>query len=85
MRNIVSRSYSPEWNYEFPRRVRWKLGDTVRIRVTDNYYWSRQVADFASADGDPLAMRMLSGEAHSGNNMLTFESDFRMPVMPKVE
>jgi GTPase SAR1 family protein len=83
--NIVKRRYDPDWNYEFPRRVRWKLGDTVRIRVTDNYYWSRHVADFASADGDPLAMRMLSGEVHSGNNMLTFESDFRMPVMPKIE
>jgi len=37
------------------------------------------------ADGDPLAMRMLSGEVHAGNNMLTFESDFRMPAMPKIE
>ncbi len=83
--SIVKRRYDPDWNYEFPRRVRWKLGDTVRVRVTDNYYWGRPVADIASADGDPLAMRMLSGEVHSGNNTLTFESDFRMPVMPKIE
>jgi hypothetical protein len=83
--NIVKRRYDPDWDYEFPRRVRWKLGDSVRIRVTDNYYWSRPVADIASADGDPLAMRLLSGEVHSGNNMLTFESDFRMPTMPKIE
>jgi hypothetical protein len=83
--NIVKRRYDPDWNYEFPRRVRWKLGDTVRVWVTDNYYWNRHVADFASADGDPLAMRMLSGEVRAGNNMLTFESDFRMPVMPKIE
>ncbi|HZY85447.1 MAG TPA: hypothetical protein VFE78_11495, partial [Gemmataceae bacterium] len=82
---IVKRRYDPDWDYEFPRRVRWKLGDSVRILVTDNYYWGRQVADIASADGDPLAMRMLSGEVHSGNNMLTFESDFRVPAMPKIE
>jgi hypothetical protein len=83
--NIVKRRYDPDWNYEFPRRVRWKLGDTVRIRVTDNYYWSRPVADIASADGDPLAMRMISGEVHSGTTMVSFESDFRMPTMPKIE
>ncbi|HEY7423236.1 MAG TPA: hypothetical protein VH682_03245 [Gemmataceae bacterium] len=83
--NIVARSYQPEWNYEFPRRVRWKLGDSVRILVTDKYYWDRRVADISSDGNDPLAMRMLSGEVNSGKNSLTFGSDFAMPAMPKIE
>ncbi len=83
--NIVARSYQPEWNYEFPRRVRWKLGDSVRIIVTDNYYWDRKVAEIASEENDSLAIRLLDGELHSGKNTLTFESDFKMPVLPKIE
>jgi hypothetical protein len=83
--NIVSRNYNPEWGYEFPRRVRWKLGDAVRIVVTDHYFWDRQVVEIASPDGDPLAIRLLGGETQSGKNRLTFESDFPMPQMPKVE
>jgi hypothetical protein len=82
---IVKRSYDPEWNYEFPRPVRWKLGDSVRIRVTDHYYWRRQVVEIASDDNDLLAMRLLSGEVHSGSNMVTFSSDFAMPKLPKIE
>jgi hypothetical protein len=83
--NIVPRNYQPEWNYEFPRRVRWKLGDSVRIIVTDNYYWYRCAGDISSEENDPLAMRLLSGEASVGKNSLTFESDFTMPAMPKIE
>ena len=83
--NIVPRNYQPEWNYEFPRRVRWKLGDSVRIVVTDNYYWDRRVAEISSEENDPLAMRLLSGEVNAGKNSLMFESDFTMPVMPKIE
>jgi GTPase SAR1 family protein len=83
--NIVTRSYQPEWNYEFPRRIRWKLGDSVRIFVTDNYYWDRKVAEIVSEESDPLAMRLLSGEVHSGKHTLTFESDFSVPTIPKIE
>lgn len=83
--NIVARSYQPQWNYEFPRRIRWKLGDNVRIRVTDKYYWDRPVGDVWSEDNDPLGIRMLSGEIPVGTNTLTFESDFRMPELPKIE
>jgi hypothetical protein len=83
--NIVARNYQPEWNYEFPRRIRWKLGDRVRIVVTDNYYWDRRVVEISSDENDPLAMRFLSGEANSGKNSLTFASDFAMPVLPKIE
>jgi hypothetical protein len=82
---IASRSYNPDWNYEFPRRVRWKLGDSVRILVTDHYYWDRKVVEIASADGDPLGMRLLTGEAQAGRNSVIFESDFTMPEMPKIE
>jgi hypothetical protein len=83
--SIVARSYQPQWNYEFPRRIRWKLGDNVRIRVTDKYYWDRPVGDVWSEDNDPLGIRMLSGEIPVGTNTLTFESDFRMPDLPKIE
>ncbi len=83
--NIVPRSSTPEWNYEFPRRVRWKLGDTVRIIVTDNYYWSRPVMHTGNADNDVLGMRLLSGDVELGKNRLTFASDFTMPAMPKIE
>jgi hypothetical protein len=82
---IVPRSYEPEWNYEFPRKVRWKRGDPVRIVVTDNYYWRRQVADIRSDEKDLLAMDWLSGEIEFGGNSLVFESDFQKPRMPKVE
>jgi hypothetical protein len=83
--NIVKRTYTPEWDYEFPRKVRWKLGDAVRIYVTDHYYWRRKVAELGSEEGDPLAMRLLSGEVASGTHRLTFQSDFAMPVLPKVD
>src|SRR5262249_14920416 len=32
---IVRNRYDPEWNYEFPRKIRWKLGEPVRIRVME--------------------------------------------------
>jgi hypothetical protein len=83
--NIVSRSYSPEWNYEFPRRVRWKLGEPVRIIVTDHYYWKRTVLSTGNEDGEALGMRLLSGDVEVGKNRLTFESDFTVPAMPRIE
>jgi GTPase SAR1 family protein len=83
--NIVSRNYNPEWNYEFPRRIRWKLGDTVRIFVTDHYYWTRPLLHLGNEDSDVLGMRLLSGAVEVGANRLTFESDFTMPAMPKIE
>jgi len=83
--NIVARSYQPQWSYDFPRRIRWKLGDNVRIRVTDKYFWDRPVGDVWSEDNDLLGIRMLSGEIPVGTNTLTFESDFRMPELPKIE
>src|SRR5262249_1679470 len=77
--------YEPEWDYEYPRRIRWKLGDPVTIRVIDNDWRKRVVVEVSSAEGELLAMRMLNGEVWSGNNHVTFESDFRMPVLPNIE
>ena len=82
---IIKNRYDPDWDYEFPRRVRWKLGEPVRVRVFDHDYWRRQVVEVASDDGDPLAMRLLSGEARNGDNLLHFESDFAMPTLPRLE
>ncbi len=83
--NITVNKYDPEWNYEFDRPVRWKLGDKVVVRVTDHDWKDRVVVEIASADGDPLGMRLLAGEASAGPNRLTFESDFAMPALPRIE
>ena len=83
--NFVPRAYQPQWEYEFPRRIRWKLGDSVRVLVTDHYYWNRPVADVSCGGDDPLAMRWLNGDVEWGNNSVTFESDFIMPALPKIE
>jgi hypothetical protein len=80
---IVHRSYEPEWDYEFNRKVRWKAGDAVRIIVTDNYFWKRKVAD-ETFDG-VLAMRNLSGEVEVRHGSLTFASDFTMPTLPRAD
>ncbi|HKA02295.1 MAG TPA: hypothetical protein VKE70_37545, partial [Candidatus Solibacter sp.] len=83
--NIIKNRYDPDWDYEFPRRIRWKLGDPVIVRVFDHDWRKRQVLEYRSEDGDPLAMRLLSGATWSGRNGITFESDFTMPKLPKVE
>src|SRR5262249_18320228 len=80
---IVKRSYDPEWDYEFPRKVRWKLGDPVRVIVTDNYYWRRRVGD--GTFDDPLALSKLAGEVQTGYGTLTFPSDFALPRLRKAE
>jgi hypothetical protein len=82
---ICRNAYDPEWNFEFPRRIRWKLGDPVRVRVTEHSWKDRIVMDVASADDDPLAFRLLSGELWSGGNHLSFESDFSFPALPTIE
>lgn len=83
--NIVKNQYTPEWEYEFPRAIRWKLGDPVKIIVTDHDWKDRVVMTIESEDGDPLALRLLSGEVASGPNRMVFESDFRVPVLPRIE
>jgi hypothetical protein len=80
---IVKRSYQPEWDYEFPRKVRWKRGDPVRIIVTDNYFWKRRMGDVTF--DDPLALGKLGADVEVPYGTLTFVSDFRIPRLPKVE
>lgn len=82
---IVKRSAEPEWNYPFPRLIKWKIGDKVRIRVIDHYFWRRTLLDVTSEEGDLLSMKLLSGALSSGKNSLVFESDFGMPVLPRIE
>jgi hypothetical protein len=63
--------------------VRWKLGDSVRVIVTDNYFWKRKVAD--ETFEDDLDILKLSDEVEVNHGSLTFSSDFKMPSLPKVE
>jgi hypothetical protein len=83
--NITVNSYRPEWNYEFPRRVRWQLGDPIRVRVTDHDYWDRVILDVVSSDNDPLALALLNGEISVGASRLLFTTDFSMPSLPAIE
>ncbi len=61
------------------------MGDSVRLVVTDHYYWNRTVCVIESDSGDPFALRLVSGEVTSGKQRLVFESDFHLPVLPKIE
>ena len=82
---VVANRYDPEWDYEFARPVRWKLGDRVVIRVTDHDWQDRVVVEIASAEDDPLALRLLGGEASAGGNRFVFASDFALPALPPIE
>jgi hypothetical protein len=82
---VVLNSCDPQWDYEFPRAIRWKLGDAVRIRVSEHSWKTAVALELASEDGEPLAMRLLTGEVWSGKNWLRFESDFKLPELPKIE
>jgi len=82
---IAQNRYDPEWNYEFPRRIRWKLGDTVIIRVKEHSWSDKTMVELLSADNDVLAMRMLTGEVAIFDHRVTFASDFALPTLPKIE
>src|SRR5262249_13439493 len=59
--SVIKDSYRPIWDYTFPQPITWKLGDPVTIRLVD-YDWSAtDVYILNSRQGDPLAMRLLSG------------------------
>jgi hypothetical protein len=83
--HIVVNRYDPDWYYEFSRPIRWKQGDSVVVRVRDHDWKDRVVYEVFSGDGDPLAIRLLSGELQSGPHAVTFECDFAMPVLPGIE
>jgi hypothetical protein len=83
---VVRNTHRPIWDYTFPRRIRWKLGDPVTIKIYD-YDWSDSVLYvFNTRKDDPLAIRNLSGTikpSHGGRTSLTFASDFKMPKLTK--
>jgi hypothetical protein len=83
--NILKNDYDPKWNYEFPRSVTWKPGDTVRIIVRDHDFWGRTIIDYSSSDNDKLAMRLLNGKFEQDEHAIWFESDFKMPVVPDID
>jgi GTPase SAR1 family protein len=80
---VIKNNYIPQWNYTFPRKIRWKHGDRVRILVKDQYLWNRTLAEITW--DDPLAMRHLSGLVDFKNGSVRFESDFPMPQLPRAD
>jgi hypothetical protein len=79
---IVADSFDPVWNYEFPQSIRWRLGDSVRIRVIEFDYSNRTVLKIEPPADDPLAMRYLTGTIKAEGHQLVFESDFHPPTLP---
>ena len=86
--SVIRDSYRPIWDYTYPEPITWKLGDPITIRIID-YDWSAsEVYILNSRQGDPLAMRLLSGTikpAKGGRTSLVFSSDFTIPTLDKPE
>ena len=80
---IIYNQYDPQWDYEYPRPIKWKMGDQVVIRVTEHSWKDRIIMEVSSTD--PLGMKLLTGEVASGPNRIAFESTFAVPRLPKVE
>ena len=82
--SVIRDSYRPVWDYTFAEPITWKLGDPITIRIID-YDWSaNEVYVLHSRQGDPLAMRLLSGTikpTKGGRTTLVFASDFTMPEL----
>lgn len=82
---VIPDSFEPIWDYTFPKPVVWRLGDPVKITITDHDWKDSPVFTLNSPKGDPLAMRLLSNTirpAGGGRTLLVFESDFRIPELP---
>ena len=86
--SVIRDTHRPIWDYTFPRPITWKLGDPITIRIID-YDWSAsEVYTLNSRQGDPLAMRMLSGTirpSKGGATTLIFSSDFSIPTLNRPE
>ena len=86
--SVIRDSYHPIWDYTFAQPITWKLGDPVTIRLID-YDWSAsEVYTLNSRQGDPLAIRLLSGTvkpAKGGKTTLVFTSEFSMPKLSEPE
>jgi hypothetical protein len=83
----IPNSRDPNWNYTFPRPIRWKSGDSVVVRILDMDWSSEGTGVFrlTSAAGDPLALRLLTGEVRSAKlsrTRVVFSSDFAIPRLP---
>jgi hypothetical protein len=85
---VIPNSHRPIWDYTFPQAINWKVGDPITIRIID-YDWSAsEVYVLHSRQGDPLAMRLLSGTVKSskgGHTALVFSSDFTVPTLTQPE
>jgi GTPase SAR1 family protein len=86
--SVIRDSHRPIWDYHFPQPIAWKLGDPITIRIID-YDWSAtDVYTLHSAEGDPLAMKILTGTikpAKGGKTSLVFSSDFSIPTLSPPE
>jgi hypothetical protein len=83
--STIATGAAPMWDYEFPRRIRWKLGDPILIRVRDHNWSDRLMVEIALDPNDPLVLRQLSGEVQATDVRLTFDCDFAVPVLPRIE
>jgi GTPase SAR1 family protein len=84
---VIPNSHKPNWRYTFPT-IAWKLGDPVTIKVTDHDWSESTVVQLNSRQGDPLALKLLSGvvrPSKGGPTSIVFSSDFKMPVLPSPE
>ena len=83
---VIRDTHRPVWDYTFVQPITWKLGDPVTVRIID-YDWSAsEVYVLHSRQGDPLAIRTLSGTVtptKGGKTTLVFASDFAMPTLSK--
>ena len=86
--SVIRDSHRPIWDYTFPQPIVWKLGDPITIRIID-YDWSAsEIYTLHSQEGDPLAMKLLSGTikpAKGGKTSLVFSSDFSTPTLSRPE
>jgi hypothetical protein len=86
--SVIRDSHRPIWDYTFPQPITWTLGDPVTIRIID-YDWSAsEIYVLNSQEGDPLAMKLLSGTikpAKGGRTSLVFSSDFSIPTLSPPE
>jgi outer membrane protein assembly factor BamD (BamD/ComL family)/GTPase SAR1 family protein len=85
---VAKNTRTPIWDYTFPKPISWKLGDPVTIKIIDRDWSETTVFTLKSPKGDPLAIRLLSGEVHpagGGETTLVFASDFQTPKLTKPE
>jgi hypothetical protein len=85
---VIRNSHRPIWDYTFPQPITWKLGDPITIRIIDYDWTASDVYALHSREGDPLAMKLLSGTikpAKGGRTALVFASDFTMPALSQPE